>query len=194
MKLDQKYIDILCYYDQNHQVLYDYFFNLSYKKYINQNIFQLFPRVVQSADNNSHYLSNHWSKMLIDRYNFILSYIETHQNYWAIFSDIDIVFLNDIADSILNIIQSFNNTIDIFYMKESPYIQYNKEVNGGFFLFKCTNTIYNYFKDVQECTAQMEKPNDQLCVNKFLSTKTIPFAYLPPVEYSTNNGRMDTTK
>lgn len=186
-------IDIVCYYDQNHQVLYDYFFYPSYQQYVNQDHFVLKPTVVKTKGTDCSYLSQHWSNMLIQRYDILLSYIKKNTDRWTIFTDVDVVFLNDISDSINKLVQN-NNGAEIFYMKEAPYMSRNKEVNGGFFIFKCTDIIVNFFRHIQNCTKQMDNPNDQVCINKLLLDLSIPFALLPPIEYLTNNGRMDTTK
>lgn len=189
-------IDILCYYDQHHKVLFDNFFAYSYEKFLSQQKFKLLAdNFISKTNTEGEFLSSHWSKILIDRYNYIISYAKKNPQKWAIFSDVDVVFLSDISLSIDHVIDTGEKTNTyIFYMKEIPFISRDKTANGGFFVFKCCESIIDYFTEIQSCTKKMKLPNDQECINSFLKDHNISYGLLPNIEYLTNNGPPSMSK
>lgn len=178
-------IDILCYYDSNHSCLFDLFFYPSYKKYLKNN-FNLIAHKINNETKESYWHSDHWSQILIDRYDIIKEYIINNKNHWCIFSDIDILFFNNFY----NDIQIFlNDKIhDIYYMAESIR-SLASDINGGFFLFHCSEKTYNFFNIVQQITSNMDKPNDQIAIHNFLKSKDceIKQTILPRTSFITNN-------
>lgn len=189
--LNQKQIDILSFYDQHHSVLFDYFFSYSYNKFLSKVKFKLLPQQFTAETKiEGSFLSSHWSKILIDRYDYIIDYAKKNNNKWAIFSDVDIVFLSDISSSIDGIINLGDKTnTNIYYMKEIPFVDRDTTANGGFFLFRCCDDTIDYFTKIQSCTKSMKIPNDQDCINLLLKEKKISYGLLPKIEYLTNNGQ-----
>lgn len=192
----KNHVDILCYYDQYHHCLYDHIFYPSFKDNLCQKTFSMKPKIIQSKETNDiSFLSNHWSNILIDRYDYLIDYSNKNTNSWAIFSDIDIVFLSDISSSINTIIEKNNKkNIHISYMKEIPFIDRKLDANGGFVLFKCCDAVINYFRQIQDMCREMQQPNDQDCINKLLNTDIINHQLLPKIEYLTNNGSPQLSK
>lgn len=179
-------IDIICYYDSLHKSLYDIFFYPSFKKYLTEN-FNLIDNFIETDTNKvTYWKSEHWSNVLINRFDILKEYIKNNQNKWCVFSDIDILFF----DNFYKDIEIFISTQlhDIYYMSEfikSPAT----EINGGFFLFHCNNRIYEYFDYIQQKTRMMECPNDQTTIQSILKSRNhnIKQTVLPRLNFITNN-------
>lgn len=177
-------IDIICYYDTLHKNLFDLFFYSSYKKYLINN-FNLIEHYFSTDPNTeSSWYSEHWSKTLINRFDIIKDYIKCNTNKWCIFSDVDILFFENFYKDIKIYLES--DLHDIYYMPEFIRAPINI-VNGGFFLFKCNNKIYDYFCLVQEKTKSMTEPNDQISIQELLKTNNIKYSILHRSIFVTNN-------
>lgn len=161
-------IDIICYYDNHQEILYDTFFLPTYNKYLASN-FNLLSTKFKSRHQSSFYESDNWCEIVINRFDILKDYIKRNNSKWAIFSDIDILFLGDITDYILK--STLQDRVDIFYMSETsrPCKWY---INGGFFLFKCTDYIYDFFDRIQSGIRLMPRPNDQILIQSVLRELT----------------------
>lgn len=193
--MKNSHVDILCYYDQHHDFLYENIFYKSYENCLCKDTFSIKSQKINSLNHReASFLSNDWSRILIDRYDYLIDYAINNKNSWAIFSDVDVVFLANIKKSIKNIINQNNkNNINISYMKELSFVDKDKNINGGFFLFKCCDQIVNYFKIIQILTKKMKFPNDQECINKNL-LGSINYNFLPNKDYITNNNDIILSK
>lgn len=167
-------IDILTYFDNHHEYLYKIFFLPSYQKYLSQD-FNLIVHTRQSGYSDTSFESKNWCQIIIDRFDMLLTYVQNHKHSWAIFSDTDILFLDNFRS---NIDSYINTTQDkkIYYMAENcKYHTYKKhhmfEINGGFFLFYCCDEIFQFFNYIKNNISLMEKPNDQIFIQKLISTQ-----------------------
>lgn len=177
-------IDILCYYDNLQESLYDLFFYPSYERYLETSFNLVAHKLNTSKYTIGDWNSKHWSKILIDRYDFLKDYILLNNNSWSIFSDIDILFLDNFYNQIQPLI--IDNSYNIYYMPE--YIRsLNSEINGGFFLFKCNKEVYDFFDLVQNHAKKMEYPNDQVAASELLKNKIINQSLLFRHSFVTNN-------
>lgn len=178
-------IDLLCYYDSLQKPLFDLFFYPSFDKHLsnNFNLIEEFFHTPKSV--SSGWYSDHWSKILIERIDFIKNYIHNNNSdKWCIFSDIDIIFLDNF---IIDIQILLNNFHDIYYMSETLRSLIT-DVNGGFFLFRCNEATKEYLDFVQQKTKQMAKPNDQVAIQEILKTNIkIRNSVLPRTMFMTNN-------
>jgi hypothetical protein len=189
-------IDILTYHDRLHQPLFDIYFCPSFQQHLSQNF-----NLISHVDNNSSsadgsFESEHWSEILINRFDILKEYVS--KNLWsekiAIFSDIDIVFFDDIYTTIQKSMEPKDpipttNAIDIAYMAENLHCPHHM-INGGFFAFKCSEHILRFFDHIQCLAKKQKKPNDQPVIqsyfqreNKFNTTH----ALLNKTEFCTNN-------
>jgi|688.fasta_scaffold667658_1 hypothetical protein len=181
-----KKIDIICFFDSLHKPLFDLFFKESFDIYLSEN-FKLVTHFENSANtalNQGHYQSDHWSSIIEKRIDFLRNYINTHNNNWAIFSDIDIIFLNNIYMSIYNTISTNYNNINIFYM---PEIYFENKINGGFFLFRCCSEIDMFFAHIQELLKASSIKNDQPIIQELLNNNLIKYGLLDKDIFMTNN-------
>lgn len=183
-------IDIICYHDSHHNCLYDTYFYPTYDTYLKSH-FNLYN---YTEDNSSagHFESKKWSEILLKRFDILRQYIDNNQNKWAIFSDVDIVFLQNIYNNIIYHINNSKN-INIFYMpeniKSAPY-----DINGGFFLFKCCDEISEWFRVVQELSKRMSIPNDQITAKQLLRKNKFTNSLLDPSIFMTNNNHPQIIK
>lgn len=177
-------LDILCYYDNLQECLFDLFFYPGYEKYLKTNFNLICHKFDTDKNTIGGWNSKHWGKILIDRYDFIKAYILSNNNRWSIFSDIDILFLDNFYNEIRSLIS--DNSYNIYYMPE--YIRSrNSEINGGFFLFKCNKQVYDFFDLVQNQTKEMKYPNDQIVISELLKNKIINQSLLLRHGFVTNN-------
>lgn len=212
-------IDIITYIDNNYHNLYDTFFLSSYNKYLS-NDFNLVNIKAKSNNNNETFFeSKNWCEIIINRFDILCSYIRNNKNKWAIFSDTDVVFFDNIKSNIDDIINSRNN-IPIWYMSENlnnfqslkaknKYIlsRTRKEINGGFFLFYCCDMVYKWFNYIKTNISSMSKPNDQVFIQDLINKQNsstitftydnneykIPFELLDPLIFATNNNNKQVT-
>jgi hypothetical protein len=212
-------IDILSHLDNNYYSLYETFFLSSYKKYLSKN-FNLIPSIIETKNTDSFFESKHWSKIIIDRFDILCDYIQNNKNKWAIFSDIDIIFFDDIQKEICAYTKLDN--IPIWYMAENFYSlkkysgkstkylndknQTFPQINGGFFLFYCCDEIEAWFRLIKLNIELMTKPNDQTFIQNILNAQKnfqIKFKYnkkeyqfiygiLNPIQFATNNNEIIT--
>lgn len=202
-------IDIITYSDTNHKCLYDIFFESSYKKYL-ANDFNLINYYTNALNNDDTFQSNNWSSIIINRFNILIEYAKNNPNKWAIFSDIDIIFLDNIYDDISPLINK-SHDIKIFYMSENiqsykktakvktnPYINSIKpQINGGFFLFLCCQEVYEWFTYIAKNITNMKYPNDQIFIQNTINRCSpfhikfkdydILYTVLNPLIFTTNN-------
>ena len=186
-------IDILCYYDNLYESLYDIFFYPSYKQYLSENFNLISHKVNVDQTTKTGWNTAYWSKILIDRFDFLKDYIIHNPNKWCIFSDIDILFLNNFYTDIQPLINEKTN--DIYYMAE--YIRApTSEINGGFFLFYSNETVFNFFDLIQKLTTEMNTPNDQIVITKTFKNKDydIKHSVLPRNSFVTNNNPRQKTQ
>ena len=178
-------IDIICYYDNHHERMFDDFFFLTYQKHLSKS-FNLVAHKINSKYNNSSFESTNWCELIINRFDILKEYIKNNPSNWVVFSDIDIVFFDNFIVDIYPALYQTN--VDILYMSECLHNQNKWYINGGFFLFKCTDYIYNYFSHVQENIKFMAKPNDQIFIQEYLKKNTtFKNDLLNPRIFLTNN-------
>lgn len=161
-------IDLICYYDHLHKPLFDLFFYPTYEKYLSSH-FNLLDNFYKNNKKDGSYESDHWCEFLIKRFDIIKNYISNNQDKWAVFSDVDVLFFDNFYNN-LNYYKDKIKKVEVFYMAET-FVSPKYEVNGGFFLFKCSNYAYDYFDKVQKLTEKMEKPNDQTLMQNLLKNK-----------------------
>ena len=141
---------------------------------------------INSKYNNSSFESTNWCELIINRFDILKEYIKNNPSNWVVFSDIDIVFFDNFIVDIYPALYQTN--VDILYMSECLHNQNKWYINGGFFLFKCTDYIYNYFSHVQENIKFMAKPNDQIFIQEYLKKNTtFKNDLLNPRIFLTNN-------
>lgn len=178
-------IDILCYYDKHHKPLYDLFFETSFNKYLKHD-FNLFSHIHTSKYNNSFFESPNWKDVILNRLDFIKDYVTNHQDQIAIYSDIDILFLDNFIEDISI---CFKDDTDIYYMSE--YLHHRHyEINGGFFLFKCNENVLNFLNEVIRRTKRTISNNDQIVIQSFFKKRknlNIKWSFLNPKIFITNN-------
>lgn len=158
-------IDIICYYDNHYDILFDYFFYPTYQKHLSSN-FNLIIKKTISSHKQSLFEWPNWCEIIIERYDILKEHIRCNPSKWTIFSDIDIVFLNNFSMDILQFLDQENT--HIAYMAESFNHLDKWDINGGFFLFKCSNYMYDYFDHIQQNIKQMTRPNDQVFIREYL--------------------------
>lgn len=185
-------IDILIHYDRLQESLFNIYFYPSYKKYLSQ-FFNLISIREENLDDNatSDYLSSHWSYMIVKRFDHIKDYIRKNiqSNKLAIFSDIDVIFFDDISKEIISLDQDKNT--HIFYMKEGIALpQYM--INGGFFVFRCCRESLDFFDMIQDKTSLNEIKNDQPIIQEVFKNKNtnIDYSILDADIFCTNNNIM----
>lgn len=182
-------IDIICYFDNNHKVLFDLFFYQTYNNYLSSNFnLKQFTKTVTNTDEG--FQSKNWCSVMIERFDILKQYILENKNKWAIFSDIDIIFLNNFYKDIEKYF--YQKEIEILYMCETQdKIKHN--INGGFFLFKSSDYIYNFFDNIQRNIRRAPKPNDQVYIKKFLMKhRGFKNNILDPNIFVTNNIEKET--
>ena len=158
-------IDIICYYDNHHDGLFNDLFFPTYKKHLSST-FNLVSHRTESKYNESLFESQNWCEIMINRFDILKQYIVANHSKWAIFRDIDIIFFDNFITDIMPFF--YQEDIDIAYMSECINNRNKWYVNGGFFLFKCSDYIYNYFDHIQNNVKQMSKPNDQTFIHQYL--------------------------
>lgn len=165
--------------------MFDDFFLLSYQKHLSKS-FNLVTHKINSKHTNSSFESTNWCELIINRFDILKEYIKNNPSNWAVFSDIDIVFFDNF---IVDIYPAFyEKKTEILYMSESLHDPRKWYINGGFFLFKCTDYIYNYFSHIQENIKTMAKPNDQIFIQGYLKKNhTFKNDLLNPRVFLANN-------
>jgi hypothetical protein len=184
-------IDIIVYYDKKHQILFDYFFYPSFIENEMQKNFNLIQKKIieKKTEGCGVFESSYWSKVIIDRFDILKQYVSENPGKWAIFSDIDILFIKNIYNITQNVIQNANNK-KIFYMAENFY---GNQVNGGFFLFNCCEEIFNWFDSVQKECLKMKVPNDQTYINSIVHNYPM-VNLLPRRNFCCNNNKTSIYK
>ena len=158
-------IDIICYYDNHHDILFDNLFFPTYQKHLSSS-FNLVAHRSNSKHQESLFESENWCEIMINRFDILKQYIKDNPSKWAIFSDIDIIFFDNFILDITPIL--YQEDIHIAYMSESINNHTKWHINGGFFLFKCSDYIYDYFDNIQNNIKKMNKPNDQTFAHEYL--------------------------
>jgi len=183
-------IDIITHFDTNHKCLYDIFFKPSYIQHLSNN-FSLIDHYADALNTDDSFQSYNWSHIIINRFNILKDYVKHNTNKWAIFSDIDMVFFDNINEEISGLITKEHN-VKIFYMSENIRSYKNSmnaqkdfdvnpikpQINGGFFLFLCCEEIYEWFTYIVENISQTNSPNDQTFIQNIINkspTFTIKF-------------------
>ena len=159
-------IDMIIHYDHLHKSIKDTYFDPSFKKYLSTN-FNLIDFFDENKELDGSYLSDHWSNMIIKRFDIIKEYISKNldSQKTALFTDIDIIFLNNIYEDIIKISYSH---YDIVYMSEGLLFE-DFMINGGFFVFKCSSKTFSFFDNIQYLTKNSILKNDQPIIQKYLS-------------------------
>lgn len=186
-------IDIICYYDNHHDCLFDNFFYPTFKQNLEEKNFNLVEYKTMSKYSDSSFESKNWSDMLINRFDILKEYIIKNPSKYAIFSDVDVIFLDDFYDNIKKYLNE--NNIQIFYMSEELNNTKNWYINGGFFLFHCSKYIYNYFEYIQQNIKKMEIPNDQKFIHNYLQRdRKFLSGLLNDKIFATNNAHIKKIK
>jgi hypothetical protein len=178
-------IDIISYYDNHHEMIFENLFLPTFQKYLTPS-FNLLTYKNKSKYTTSGFQSNNWCDIMINRFDILKEYIVNNKSKWAIFSDIDIIFFDNF---ITDIVQYYcQQNIEIIYMSEVMNNHTNWLINGGFFLFKCSDYIYDYFNTIQINIKNMNRPNDQTFIHNYLK-ENINFknAILDQEIFVTNN-------
>lgn len=186
-------IDIITHYDHLHKNLKDIFFNPSFKTHLSNN-FNLVDFIDENNEEDGSYLSSHWSDMIIKRFDIIKEYIIQYlnTNRIAIFTDIDIIFLDNIYEDIITISES---KYDIAYMSEGLLFK-DFMINGGFFVFKCSLKTFAFFDTIQSLTIRSPLKNDQPIIQEYIlnNPQNVNFAILNKYLFCTNNNPKQLTE
>jgi hypothetical protein len=182
-------IDILIYNDNLHRPLFDIFFKPSFDEHLSKS-FNLIDILYRTDETDGNYASSHWSNVIINRFDILKEYIvkNVSDNKIAIFSDIDIIFLDNIY---IDVVNKFKEDIDICYMPENSFSP-NFMINGGFFAFRCSPTVLDFFSIIQDLTKNSTIKNDQPIIQEYLKKATsynsnIRYSRFSPIHYCTNN-------
>lgn len=179
-------IDIIVHYDHLHKDLKNLFFDPSFKIHLSKD-FNLIDCIDENNEQDGSYLSAHWSDMIIKRFDIIKEYISKNldSQKLALFTDIDIIFLDNIYKDIIQLAAS---EYDIAYMSEGLLFK-DFMINGGFFVFKCSLKTFAFFDNIQFITKNSVLKNDQPIIQEYLSNNTInlKFTTLNKNYFCTNN-------
>lgn len=179
-------IDIITHHDHLHKYLKEIFFDPSFNIHLSQN-FNLINHIDYNNEKDGSYLSFHWSDMIIKRFDIIKEYIFNNldSKKTAIFTDIDIIFLDNIYEDIMIFAQS---EYDVAYMSEGLLFK-DYMINGGFFVFKCSLKTFTFFDTIQSMTMNSSLRNDQPIIQTYLSNnpKCLNFTTLNKYYFCTNN-------
>lgn len=184
-------IDIIVYSDKLHKPLFDIYFYPSFYKYLN-NSFNLLAIETDNSATDGSYGSSHWSDIIIQRFDIIKEYISKNldKNKIAVFSDIDIVFFDNIYE---DIIYGLPENIDICYMAENIFGP-KFMINGGFFAFRCSTATLQFLDTVQRKTIDSSIKNDQPIIQQLLQNQKISYSIFNPSIFCTNNNPIPLTE
>lgn len=178
-------IDFIIHYDHLHKYLKDIYFYPSFNKYLSES-FNLIEFFDDNNETDGTYRSSHWSDMIIKRFdiiqNLVLKNIDSNKIF--VFSDIDIIFFQNIYNDIIN---TLGSDYEIAYMSENVAAEHGM-INGGFFAFRCSRNVLSYFQKIQNSTINSAIKNDQPVIQNYLKNNNdISFTIFDRYTFCTNN-------
>lgn len=179
-------IDVIVHYDHLHQYLKEIYFDPSFDSYLSDH-FSLINFFDHNKESDGSYGSSHWSDMIIKRFDIIKEYISQNlnTNKIAVFTDIDVLFLDNIYDDVIKVL---NSKYDIAYMSEGLSFEHHM-INGGFFVFRCSLDIFSFFDTIQSITRDSLAKNDQPVIQNYFKNnlQKIKYTTLNKYLFCTNN-------
>lgn len=153
---------LITFYTNSHKKMFDDYFKPSMENYG----FELITMEGHQYSSDGNYFTEGFNETTSDKINFLSETLDTlPENEFVLFSDVDIIFLNDISDYI----NQYKNYDMVF---QNGY----GGLNTGFFLIKNISKVRELLKKVVEVCHQYH--DDQLALNaviKFFNIKHTMF-------------------
>lgn len=196
MKMSSDKIQIITYFNQYHQILFDLYFLPTFNLYLEKN-FELVPNYIDHSHiknpQDYGYIKKIWQQIIVDRFDYIIEHIKKNidEERISIFSDVDVVFFGDFY----NDLKAFSNdqSLILWYMPETfrgpRYL-----INGGFFAFRHSYRTIEYFEKIKYLLSSNNHTvkNDQPIIQNFLKQTGASYAdIMPSTIFSANNSGMD---
>jgi hypothetical protein len=195
MQKQNNKIDIITYFNHHHKILYDLYFKPTFDLFLTDN-FNLITKYADNAVSDNiqdyGYTNKIWQQMIVDRFDIIINHIQNNINpdTASIFSDVDVIFFDNFYLDLQPFLK--NKSLLLWYMPESinanPYTK-SYYINGGFFCFKHSEKILEYFFTIQKLLIEFDGiKNDQTIIQSFLKNNNIKYINIMPFSvFNTNN-------
>lgn len=189
-------IDIITYCDKSQNILKNLYFKPSFDIFLAK----YFNHIDLIYENNadpileSGFGGRIFQDIIHQRWKIIIDHITKQpldNNKLSIFSDIDVLFLDDFYPDILSASKSMPRT-HIFFMSEIPTyfrsITDNYEINAGFFVFRHSKQSIDFFKTIYYLMNKLKIKEDQAYIRQQLkSTYNNSISLLDYKIFNTNN-------
>ncbi|RBL89640.1 putative nucleotide-diphospho-sugar transferase [Chitinophaga flava] len=157
-------IPLLTYYSPSHKILFDRFFLPSYNQYLS-NSFEL---VIKTSDQlcNGEFGSINWNKQMKEKISFVNDFIQLTDAEYVVFSDVDIIFFDDIRYEIINELAHD----DIAFQNDGGELSINHNLCCGFFICKIHSQTRAFFNAL--LSNYNDRYTDQQNMNYFLKNSS----------------------
>jgi len=173
-------IPLLIYYSDAHKVFYDNHFKPSFDKYLNSD-FDLIKKTGEQIC-SVEFRQGGWNAQVKEKVVFFFFFLQHMDEGFVLFSDVDIVVLDNFKEVLIEEIGSF----DMVFQNDGYELQRDHNLCTGFYLVKINKRTKVFFENL--VANYDDKLSDQQNMNVFLATSNIRYKALSKRFYNFSYG------
>jgi hypothetical protein len=168
-------IPLLTYHTESHKCLYDEFFKPSFNKHLSKD-FTLVSINGDQKCTSAIYYEDGWFNTVFEKIKFVNNFLNNTDKDFFVFSDVDIIFLDNIKDIILNELEN----CDMVFQRATSVRQ--DSICSGFYAMKVNDKNKIFFNDLLESYDM--NFGDQYNINSLLDSGKYNFKIFGPEFYN----------
>lgn len=164
-------IPALAYYSPAHKPLFDNFFSPSFNKFLSKD----FELIVSMGEQicTVEFEKGGWNAQVKEKVLFANTVIQNMKNGFLLFSDVDIVFFENIKNQLIDELGKFDL---IFQNDGASDLTLEHNLCSGFYFCRINNRIREFFSHMVE--NYDDSCSDQVNFNRFLANSKVRYKYL----------------